>query len=214
MNPCDNRVELSRRTSLCVLVGLLVALPPDPAEAQGFLRSEQFGTLTFGAGATTLRPKNFVWTDEKFPEGLLLPGHDAGAPSMEMSIGVMTTDRLAIVGGLLDFTGANVSDVPGRLANFTFHGGVRYWVRRRLWVGAGAGPTYVNVFFGEGDAQVDSGRWGWGALGAAGYDLIQARNTNSGAHVTVPIQLRLTTNAAGGVRSNSWAVLSGIMVGW
>jgi hypothetical protein len=187
---------------------------PDLGEAQGFRRREQFGTLSFGGGATTLRPKDFVWTDEKFPDGLRLPGRDGGAPSLEMSLGFMTTDRLAILGGFLDFTGAHVPDVPGRLANFNFHGSVRFWLARRLWLEVGTGPTYVNVFMGEGDAQVDSGEWGWGALGAAGYDLVQARETSSGAHVMVPVQFRVSTNSAAGVRSNSWTVMSGIAVGW
>ena len=193
---------------------MLVAGLPDPGEAQGFRRREQFASLSFGGGATTLVPKDFVWTDEKFPDGLRLPGRDGGAPSIEMSLGVMTTERLAIAIGCLDITSAYVSDVPGRLWNINLHGGVRYWMLRRLWTEGGAGPTYTSVAIGEGDAQVDSGKWGWGALGAVGYDLVQARRTNSGAHVMVPVQLRVSTNAAGGVRSNSWAVLSGIVVGW
>jgi hypothetical protein len=131
-----------------------------------------------------------------------------------MSLGVMTTDRLAIVAALMDFTGADVPDVPGRLANLSFHGRLRYWVVRRIWAEAGAGPTYSRVLTGEGDAQVESGEWGWGAISGAGYDLIQARNTSSGAHVTVPVQIRVATNSAGGVRANSWTVLSGIVVGW
>jgi hypothetical protein len=206
------RHDLSFHVGL--LLAVLLAGLPDPGEAQGFRRGEQFGTLSFGGGATTLSPKDFVWTDEKFPEGLRLPSRDTGAPSMEMSLGAMATERLAIVVGFLDITTANVSDVPGRLWNINLHGSVRYWVLRRLWVEGGAGPTYTSVAIGEGDAQVDSGEWGWGALSAVAYELVQARYTNSGAHVMVPIQLRVSTNSAGGVRSNAWAVLSGIAVGW
>jgi hypothetical protein len=191
-----------------------VAGLPDLGEAQGFRRGEQFATLSFGGGATALIPKDFVWTDETFPDGLRLPSRDTRAPSMEMSVGAMTTERLAIVGGFLEITGANVSDVPGRLWNINLHGGVRYWVARRLWMEAGVGPTYTSVAIGEGEEQVDSGKWGWGALGAVGYDFIQARYTNRGAHVMVPVQVRVSTNSAAGVRANTLAVLSGIVVGW
>jgi hypothetical protein len=72
------------------------------------------------------------------------------------------------------------------------------------------------VFVGEGEEQVDSGKWGLGLLGAAGYDFLQRRNASfmAGGHFMANIQVRMTTNAAGGVRANTVALLLGFAYGY
>jgi hypothetical protein len=201
--------------AICGLV-VLMAMPV-VCEAQGFARGGQFGSLAFGAGATDLTPDDVSWTDETFTDGLRLPSWDRGAPMIEFSLGVMTTDRLAVIGRLLDVTGASVHGVPGRLANFNIHGGVRYWIARRVWLEGALGPTLMRVLTGEDDAQLESGNWGWGVAGAVGYDLIQRRSVQTMAggrgRFMLPVQVRITTTRAGGVRTASLGLLMGIVVG-
>ena len=197
--------------ALCGLLGLgLEVTLPATSQAQGFRTSEQFGTLSYGPSHTSINPPEFVWRDETFPEGLVLPRRESGG-SIELSGGAMVTNRLAIMGGFDLHTGSKEI----RLANFQFHGGLRNWLTKKLWVEGGLGPTYLDVFEDEGEQQRDSGKWGLGLIGVVGYDLLQRRNASfmSGQHFAAHVQVRMSTNAAGGVRTNTLGLLLGFAMG-
>jgi hypothetical protein len=124
----------------------------------------------------------------------------------------MVANRLAIMRGVELLGGSK----EVRLANFHFFGGLRSWLANRLWVEGGLGPTWSNVFAGEGEEQMDSGKWGLGLVGVVGYDLLQERNASfmTKGHFMAHVQARVSTNAAGGVRANTLALLLGFAYGW
>jgi hypothetical protein len=194
-----------------VLTFVLVIVLPVVGRAQGFQPPEHFFTLSFGAGSTSIHPPDFVWIDEQFPAGLVLPRRDTGG-LVELSAGAMVANRLAILGGV-ELLGGNDAV---RLANFHFYGGLRSWLANRLWVEGGLGPTWSNVFSDEGEEQRESGKWGLGLVGVVGYDLLQRRNASfmSGSHFVANVQARMSTNAAGGVRANTLALSLGFEWGW
>lgn len=192
------------------LTVVLVVTVPIVVLAQAFQPPEQFMNLSFGTVRTSITPPDFVWTDDKFPR-LVLPRRDSDG-AMELSVGAMVANRLAIVGGIGLLGGSG--DV--RVAPIHLYGGVRRWITGRAWVEGGIGPTVVRVFQGEGETQVDSGNWGVGLLGVVGYDLIQRRNPSfvTRGHFVAHAQARIHANAAGGVRANTVALLIGFAVGY
>ena len=105
------------------------------------------------------------------------------------------------------------------LSTILFKAGRDKQVRRSRWVSfCGLAGVLVAGLPDLGEAQGFRRGEQFATLsfggGAVGYDLIQARYTNRGAHVMVPVQVRVSTNSAAGVRSNTLAVLSGIVIGW
>lgn len=194
-----------------VLAAALAIVKPLACYAQGFLPREQYGTLSFGAARTSIHPPVFAWIDDKFPAGLALPTREHGV-LMEISAGQMVATRLAIVIGV-ELIGNN--QYVG-LANIHLYGGARSWLAKRLWVEGGLGPAWLSVHMGEGTGQPESTRWGFGVVGIVGYDLVQRRNASflTQGHFMLQVQGRLSSNAAGGVRANSMALLLGSAIGW
>jgi hypothetical protein len=206
----ERRVWSSARVS-ATLTMLVAALLPTESRAQGFQPHEQFFTLSMGPGRTSITPEGFVWVDEEFPEGLVLPARQGGG-AIEMSLGVMAGGRVAILGGFEMLLGGE--DLP-RVANYHLFGGARSWLTKRIWVEGGLGPTWTDVFAGEGVEQRDSVRAGFGVVAVAGYDLIQRRNPSFFiGHFVAHVQARIASNAAGGVRANTVALLFGFAGGW
>ena len=74
----------------------------------------------------------------------------------------------------------------------------------------------MRVIAREAEEQVESGKWGIGLLGVAGFDLIQRRNASflSDGHFMAHVQARASTHAAGGMRTNTLALLLGFAIGW
>lgn len=197
------------------VVALALTLAPATGLAQGFHKGEQFFSLAFGEGRTTVTPGDFVWVDETFPDGLPLPAHDDEVFLLDLAGGAMMADHFALVGGF-EGPGAHVPDVQGRLWNLHFYGGARYWPAHRLWVEGDLGPTWLNVARGEGGAQVESSKWGLGLVGVVGYELLQRRNASfvKKGHFLAHVQARVSTNAAGGVRATTVGALLGFSTGW
>lgn len=82
------------------VVALTLTLAPATGLAQRFHKGEQFVSLSFGVGRTTVTPGDFVWVDETFPDGLPLPAHDNEVFLLDLAGGV----RATTVGALLGFS--------------------------------------------------------------------------------------------------------------
>lgn len=195
-----------------VLLALVItSAQPARANAQTFQQGEQFGSLSCGYGSQSLFRPGFVWTSETFPDGLVLPPRQKGW-ALDISGGAMIRPRLAVVAGV-EFLAGNL-DV--RLATFRVSAGLRGWLTNRLWVQGALGPAYLGVFAGRGDDQVTDGRWGLGATGILGFDLLQRRDSPFVAqgHSVLHLETRLGLAAGGGVRTNGIAGLLGFTTGW
>jgi hypothetical protein len=192
------------------MLTILASALPAEGNAQGFRPPEQFMTFSIGPGRTSTDSDGFVWVDKQFPGGIVVPARDKSV-TLELSAGAMVSQRLAVLGGL-DLLGGN--SAVG-VAPIHLFGGLR-WIAGRAWVEGGLGPTYMRVIAREGEESVESGKWGVGLLGVVGFDLIQRRDASflSQGHFTASVQARASTHAAGGMRTNTLALLLGFAIGW